>query len=450
MARAFKLPDLGEGIHEGEIVEILVSVGDRVKEGDPLLEVETDKAVTAIPSPFTGTVGSVPVKAGDTVTVGDVLVVFGDADDGEAMPTPEEDDSESSATGDAATSKTDTAEVFEHRHPSGAPGPDRPPEASGGRRDRPPVPASPATRRLARELGVDLYAVEATGPAGLVTAEDVRRHGEEQPADYGKAVAGPPGDESDMVVSSPDLPDFSKWGPIETVALKSVRRATARQMALSWSQIPHVANQNLVDVTDLDALRRRKSEAVTGAGGKLTLTVFALKAVTAGLRHFPQFNAAIDMKNEVIVYRHYTHIGIAMDTDRGLVVPVIRDVDRKSLTELAVELSDVADRARAGKIDLDALQGGTFTITNAGAVGGGFFSPIINHPQAAILGMGRARLQPAVRMDDGGDPVVVPRLMMPLVVSFDHRIADGADAIRFMQVISDCLEDPEQLLLAMH
>lgn len=248
---------------------------------------------------------------------------------------------------------------------------------------------------------MDLYEVEATGPAGLVTAEDVHRHGDTSPKVHGQSTASSTDLGAEAVPLSPDLPDFSQWGPIETVALKSVRRATARQMALSWSQIPHVANQTLVDVTDLDALRRRRLAVVAEAGGKLTLTVFALKAVTTALSQFPQFNAAIDMKNEVIVYKHYTHIGIAMDTDRGLVVPVIRDVDRKSLTALAVELSDLADRVRKGKVDLDSLQGGTFTITNAGAVGGGFFSPIINHPQVAILGMGRARLQPTVRMDDG-------------------------------------------------
>ncbi|MFZ7125213.1 MAG: dihydrolipoamide acetyltransferase family protein [Desulfobacterales bacterium] len=461
MAREFKLPDLGEGIHEGEIVEVLVSVGDRIQEGDPLLEVETDKAVTAIPSPFTGTIGDIRVKAGDTVHVGDVLVTFEDAEgeedkEGEAKEKeggeekaekrkeppkapepPKAEDREAEREVEAAEGKPD------RKHESRA-------EAVRGRRDRPPVPASPATRRLAREMGVDLYEVEATGPSGLVTAEDVRRHAQEGPGKAEEAAGAEAREEEGAVaVPGPDLPDFSTWGPVEEEELKSVRRATARQMALAWSQIPHVSNQDLVDVTDLEALRKRKAPDVEAEGGRLTLTVFTLKAVVTALRLFPRFNASIDMKNGRIIAKRYHHIGIAMDTDRGLIVPVIRDADRKSITELAVELNELVSRTREGKIQLEELQGGTFTITNAGAVGGGFFSPIINFPQAAILGMGKARLQPAVRTDADGNPEILPRLQMPMVVSFDHRIADGADAIRFMRVIADCLEDPERLLLSM-
>lgn len=441
MAREFKLPDLGEGIHEGEIVEIFVTPGDAIQEGDPLMEVETDKAVTAIPSPHTGTVTDVNVRAGDTVHVGDILVIF---DSAEAV----------SGKAEVKSAKKPPETVKDNKENRKTEEPEKKavPEATyTGQRKRPPVPASPATRRLARELEVDLYDVDSTGPAGLVTAEDVQRHAEGIPR---KTAAGPPvlaaADVDFQVLSpSPALPDFEKWGPVETEPLKSVRRATARQMALSWSQIPHVANQNLVDVTELEALRKRHAADVEQAGGKLTLTVFMLKAVTAGLKQFPRFNASIDMAGEKIIYKHYYHIGIAMDTGRGLIVPVIRDVDRKSITELAVELDALVNQTREGKTDLEALQGGTFTITNAGAVGGGFFAPIINYPQAAILGMGRARLQPAVRTDAEGGSVVVPRLLMPLVVSFDHRVADGADAIRFMQVIMDCLEDPEKLLVSM-
>lgn len=449
MAREFKLPDLGEGIHEGEIVEVLVSSGDRIKEGDPLLEVETDKAVTAIPSPFTGTIEDVKVKAGDTVQVGDVLVVFEDADAGDAPAAEEKAPpagapaQKSQKTAPGVISDGDALESLREDASGKALSLVKPASTSKGRRDKPPVPASPATRRLARELGVDLYAVEPTGPAGLVTAEDVRRHADEKPE---PAAAEP---EVAAAVPSPDLPDFSKWGPVEEEELKSVRRATARQMAVSWSQIPHVANQNLVDVTDLDALRRRKAPTVDAAGGKLTLTVFAIKAAVLALKRYPRFNASIDMKAGRIVAKRYYHIGVAMDTERGLIVPVIRDADRKSITDIAVELGDLVVRTREGRVQLEELQGGTFTITNAGAVGGGFFAPIINHPQVAILGMGKAKLQPAVRTDPEGNPEIVPRLLMPMVVSFDHRIADGADAIRFMQVMIDCLEDPEALLLAM-
>jgi pyruvate dehydrogenase E2 component (dihydrolipoamide acetyltransferase) len=243
------------------------------------------------------------------------------------------------------------------------------------------------------------------------------------------------------------LPDFGKWGPVSLEPLRSVRRATARQMALAWSQIPHVANQSEADVTALEAMRRRHAPLLAAAGGRLTMTVLAAKAAAAALRRHPRFNASLDMARETIVYKHYCHIGVAVDTPRGLVVPNLRDVDRKSIRELAVEFEALVQRAREGKTDLEALAGGTFTITNAGAVGGGHFTPIINYPQSAILGIGRAGLKPVVRQDAEGQPQIVPRLMMPLVLSFDHRLADGADAIRFLQQVIDMLEDPERFLL---
>jgi pyruvate dehydrogenase E2 component (dihydrolipoamide acetyltransferase) len=431
MTVEFKLPDLGEGIHEGEIVEVYVKPDDRVAEGDPLLEVETDKAVTAIPSPFTGKVTEVRVAAGDTVHVGDVMVVFeSGAPDRQAAPTalaPE-------------TVARQAVEAPVEDHPASSPV-----ATESGR--RPPVPASPATRRLARELGVDLYTVDPTGPQGLVTADDVRRHAESSsasPAATPETVAS-----TDMAPPfvSPDLPDFSQWGPVAIEPLRSVRKATARQMALAWSQIPHVSNQGEADVTALEALRQRHAAQVKEDGGRLTLTVFAAKAAVAALKRFPRFNASLDMAGEQIIYKQYFHVGVAVDSPRGLIVPVLRDVDRKSIRELAVDFQGLVARAREGKTSLEELQGGTFTITNAGAVGGGHFAPIINFPQVAILGMGRAALKPVVRPDAEGDPEIVPRLMMPLVLSFDHRIADGAEAIRLMQTMVATLEDPEAMVL---
>jgi pyruvate dehydrogenase E2 component (dihydrolipoamide acetyltransferase) len=425
MAFEFKLPDLGEGIHEAEIVAVFVKPGDTIAEGDLLLEVETDKAVTAIPSPFTGVVAEVWIAEGDTVHVGDVLIVFR-----ETATAPEQAPSTAAA-------------------PTGAPsGP-----AKGGR--RPPVPASPATRRLARDLDVDLYAVRPTGPEGLVTAEDVRGHagrgaaGSAAPSDAAPHAERAPGiAETGAPEASPELPDFSRWGPVETAPLRSIRRAMARQMALAWSQIPHVANQGEVDVTALEALRKRHAAAVAEEGGRLTLTVFAAKAVVAVLKRFPRFNASLDMAAEQIVYKHYYHVGIAVDSARGLIVPVLRDVDRKSIRELAQDFKALVEGARAGTTSLEDLQGGTFTITNAGAVGGGHFSPIINYPQVAILGMGRASLKPVVRVAADGAPEIVPRLVMPLVLSFDHRIADGAEAVRLMQTLVATLEDPEAMILS--
>jgi pyruvate dehydrogenase E2 component (dihydrolipoamide acetyltransferase) len=428
MAREFKLPDLGEGIHEGEIVEIFVKSGDRVKEGDPLLEVETDKAVTAIPSPFTGTVSAVHVKPGDVVAVGTVLVAFdGEAAAQEDAPPPA-DDEEAAAPPSPATSAVQ---------------PDY--TSRPGVRPQPPVPAAPATRRLARELGVDLASVKPTGPQGLVTAEDVRRRadratGASAAAQEGPAPTAPP-------TASPELPDFSQWGPVTAEPLRSVRKATARQMALAWSQIPHVANQGEADVTRLEAWRKRQAETIAAEGGRLTMTVLAVKAAVAALRHFPQFNASLDMAGRQIIYKRYYHVGVAVDSARGLIVPTLKDVDRKSIRALSRDFADLVAHARDGQTTREELQGGTFTITNAGAVGGGHFAPIINFPQVAILGLGRAGLKPVVRRDAAAEPTIVPRLIMPLVLSFDHRIADGADAIRFMQAIVAMLEDPEQFLL---
>jgi pyruvate dehydrogenase E2 component (dihydrolipoamide acetyltransferase) len=218
-------------------------------------------------------------------------------------------------------------------------------------------------------------------------------------------------------------------------------------MALAWSQIPHVANQDDADVTRLEAWRQSHRQDIAAAGGRLTMTVLAAKATVAALRHFPRFNASFDMAEAQIIHKYYYHIGVAVDSARGLIVPTLRDVDRKSIRELALDFAGLVDRAREGKTAVDELQGSTFTITNAGAVGGGYFTPIINYPQVAILGLGRARLKPVVRTNAAGEPDVNPRLMMPLVLSFDHRIADGAEAIRFMQAIIAMLEDPGQFLL---
>ena len=442
MSRVFKLPDLGEGIHEGEVLKLFVSEGDEIREGDHLLEVETDKAAVEIPSPFTGTVEEIKVAEGDIVEVGEVLVVFSDVAGAEEA---EPGDQESS---DEAIKEKKPAKPAQ-----------APPEPASNRKG--PVPASPSTRRLARELHVDLAAVPPSGPAGRVTAEDVKKFAESRekaPSEEKKqADAQIPKGKPSVVnpeavsvgVPSPELPDFSKWGETEKVPLRSLRRATARQMALSWSQVPHVSNQDLADVTRLEAFRKKQKDRVAEKGGKLTLTVFALKAAVAALKAYPYFNASIDMEAGEIVLKNYYHIGVAVNSDQGLVVPVVRDVDRKSITELAVELGDLAERTRQRKVSLEELRGGTFTITNAGPMGGGYFSPIINYPEAAILGLGQARMQPAVTRSPEGKYGFSARLMMPVVVCFDHRIADGVDAIYFTRKIIDALEDPDELFLNM-
>jgi pyruvate dehydrogenase E2 component (dihydrolipoamide acetyltransferase) len=462
MAKAFKLPDLGEGIHEGEVLSVLVSVGDAVKEGDLILEVETDKAAVEIPSPFTGVVKEIRVKVGDVIEVGEVLMTFDVGEQAEPvkeqMPKAKEIEEERPQGEEKPSS--------EERGPSEErPGREAVAEGEKGVKRGPretetpaadeerkgPVPASPATRRLARELGVDLRKVPPSGPKGLVTAEDVQAYAKK----VEKKEAAPPAEEKGaeegrpIRVKAPALPDFSKWGAVERVPLRSIRRATARQMALAWSQIPHVSNQGMIDVTKLEALRQNHKKAVEETGGRLTYTLFALKAVAEALKKFPRFNATLDLDAGEIVLKRYYHIGVAADTDEGLVVPVVRDVDRKSIMELAVELKELIERVRSRKVTPEEMHGGTFTITNVGPMGGGHFAPIINYPEVAILGMGTAKMYPKAIEKNGGEYEIAPRLMMPIVLCIDHRVLDGADAIAFMQMIIDCLEEPEELLLRM-
>jgi pyruvate dehydrogenase E2 component (dihydrolipoamide acetyltransferase) len=427
MSRSFALPDLGEGVHEAEVLAVHVVADQQVKEGDLILEIETDKAAVEIPSPFTGKVSQVLVKAGDLVKVGDAMIDFEIA--GEAGTT-ERKIPETPSAGDGE--KKQTAPPPEEKKTTG------------------PVPASPATRRLARELGVDLQQVTPTGAGGLVTAEDVRAF-----AAKGKAViASPPTAETPAVVQSfavpvSLLPDFSQWGAVERQPFRSIRRATARQMVTAWTQIPHVTSQDMVDITKLEAFRQKHKEEIKMAGGRLTLTVFAIKAAATALKVYPMFNSSLDLAAQEIVVKKYFNIGVAVDTEDGLIVPVIRDVDRKSIRELAIELHECVQRTRSRKVALEELQGGTFTITNAGAMGGGFFTPIINYPQVAILGFGHGRMQPAAVLTDEGRYEIVPRLLMPVVLCFDHRVVDGADSIRFMKVVLEALQDPEELLISM-
>ena len=422
MARSFRLPDLGEGIHEGEVLAILVSVGDEVKEGDPILEVETDKAAVEIPSPYTGTVKEIAIKEGDIVKVGDVLMSFSNGEEEEAVEVEK------------------PAEPAEKAAPT-----PRPARAEG------PVPASPATRRLARELGVDLRQVTPTGPGGLVSADDVRAFAEkgEKVEEVPEVAVERPAEVVPMAAHVPALPDFSKWGPVERVPVRSIRRATARQMTLAWSQIPHVHNQDWVDMTKLEAFRKNHKAEIEAKGGKLTPTVFAIKAAATALKTYPKFNATLDTEAGELVIKQYFHMGVAVNTDDGLIVPVIRDVDRKSIVELSIELNDLVQRTRERKATLEEMQGGTFTITNVGPMGGGFFAPIINYPEVAILGMGSARMQAVVKENEGNGYEIVPRLMMPIVLCIDHRVLDGADALKFIRVLKEALEDPEELLITM-
>jgi len=455
MAREFKLPDLGEGIQEGEILKVLVKAGDEVKEGDIILEVETDKAAVEIPSPFTGPVEKVMVREGEKVQVGTVLITFGEAGEKiekEKPPAKAEEKKPEAKKAEKAEKEPEVEEVEEKPEIKSvrldSEKVEKEPEVEEpARPEEGPVPASPATRRLARELGVDLREVPPIGPGGRVTSEDVRAFAEKK-EEKPKPPAEKPGEARPLDLKAPSLPDFTKWGEVEKVPLRSIRRATARQMALAWAQIPHVHNQDRVDVTKLEDFRRKHKEEVEAMGGKLTMTVFALKAAAAALKQHPRCNASLDPEAGEIILKQYYHLGVAVSTDDGLIVPVVRNVDRKSILELSIELNDLVKRTRERKVSLEEMQGGTFTITNVGPMGGGYFAPIINYPEAAILGLGAARMAPVVKETEGRHEII-PRLMMPVVLCIDHRILDGVDALDFMKTLVKALEDPDELFMTM-
>jgi len=449
MARDFVLPDLGEGLTEAEIRQVLVREGDVVGEDAPLLEVETDKATVEIPSPFGGRVDKIHVHPGQTVKVGQVLVSFGE---GAAAPSGKQAADTLDPTRTLAPEpKTVVAESGRARQAPATPAAPTSPVRREG-----PVPATPATRRLARELGVDLHAVNGSGPGGRVTDDDVRAAaagpstaGAAAPAKAGAAPRSAPSEPLvakplTRVATEPPLPKFEQWGPIERQALSHLRRTIAERMTLSATVIPHVTHFDRADITDLDALIRRNLEAGQARGVTLTLTSFLLKAAALALGEHPQFNASLDAAAGELIVKRYIHIGVAVATERGLIVPVIRDVDGKPLLEVQRELAALAQRTRDGRATLDDLRGGTFTITNIGALGGTGAIPIINYPEVAILGVARGREEAVVRAG-----AIVPRLLLPLSLTFDHRVADGADGARFASAIVRRLEHPDDLLLGL-
>lgn len=447
MVKEFLLPDPGEGIYEADILEIHVSPGDEVKDGDPLFSVETDKAVVDIPASFDGQIEEVRVEAGDVVEVGSVLLTFteiGDTSSSTETGTQADEEVESAtgeAEGDKATpeeQKARTGEGAVREEPAAA-------EPDGGRPRKPPVPASPATRSLAKRLGVDLHAIEGSGPEGRIEPGDVQTAASADEDERGRE----PGAEREVepeVEPAEREPEHAAEPEAEEewIDLRGVRKASARQMARSWREIPHVTHHDVADITDLEDLRRQHAARIEEDGGKLSVTAFLVKAVAVALSDHPRFNASIDMENERIALKRRVNIGVAVDTEDGLVVPVISDATHKSILDVAMELPELARRMRSGDRSIEDMQGGTFTITNPGGIGGTSFEPIINHPEVAILGAARAGTAP-VLSDDGDD--VVARLHLPLVLAFDHRVNDGADAARLMNTIKGLLEDPSGMLL---
>ena len=426
MATEVKLPELGENLSGGDVSDIKVAQGDHVTQGQTLMEVEAEKSTVEVPSPLTGIIQRILVKKGEAIKVGHALCLIEEAatnkSDGVKKETPPATPTRTpeAPKADPIEPKASAPAVVTH---GAAPQPaERPTDGRA-------VSAGPATRQLARELGVDLARVNGTGPGGRVTQDDVKSFVRE-------VASSPPSIPPGGAV--PQLPDFTKWGEVEKRPLDSVRRKTAEQMSLAWSLIPHVTHNDLADITELEAFRKESE----GKGPKLTVTAFALKAVAIALREFPQFNSSLDSAAGQLIVKRYYHIGVAVDTERGLLVPVLRDVNTKNVRTLAQELADMAEKTRQKKIQLEDLRGGTFTITNLGGIGGTSFTPIINYPEVAILGLSRSRLQPVVH-----EGAVMPRLLLPLSLSYDHRVIDGAAAARFVRRVAEMLETPLIMLL---
>ncbi len=468
MTVEFKLPDLGEGIHEAEIIAVKVKEGEMVKEDQIIFEVETDKAVVEIPSPYAGAVAKIHVAQGQTVKVGCVMIGYDIAGKGQAQaPT-------------AAAAAPAKQAVAAGNNGAATQAPAQPAAQAATKVLTGPVPATPATRRLARELGVDLHQVNASGPAGRVLKEDVMAYAagslesriqpsstsnsaassapnniaskQAAPASMKDKYGGSSADASPLTgmggmnAGPVEYPDFAKFGDVERLPLKSIRRKIAMNMTQAWTHIPHVTHFDEANVTELSSLvtKYEKEFAARSGDNKVrpTLTVFTIKALASALKLYPQFNSSLDENTGEIVIKHYYNIGVAVATDRGLIVPVIKNVDQKSFYDIAVELADIAAKTRAGKIELERLQGGTFTLTNIGAIGGTSMSPMVNFPEAAILGMARASQKPIVK-----DGQIAIGTILPLAMSFDHRLADGAEAAYFVQHVVKLLEDPFKFVL---
>jgi pyruvate dehydrogenase E2 component (dihydrolipoamide acetyltransferase) len=438
----FRLPELGENIHQGDLVRLMISAGDKVSEGQPVMELETDKAVVEVPSSVSGLVKEVRVKQGEKVKVGQVIfTVDGGSSAEQPQPVkhaPVDHMSEQHGAQLAFQSAIEAEGKTEEEALPPDPPQTRPADFSmpaqlgkvAGTEHRDPVPAAPHVRRLARELGLDIHEVKGTGPGGRISEDDVKA--------YSKALLVSMAAQSPQThFSQPELPDFSKWGKVERVSMRGVRRKTAEHLWEAWNTIPHVTQQDKADITELEQLRARFAPKAEQAGGKMTVTAIALKVCAAALKVFPQFNASIDMSKEEIVYKQYINVGVAVDTDRGLLVPVIKDVDKKNIVELAAELTQSSKKAREKKLTVDEMSGGTFTITNLGGIGGTGFSPIVNFPEVAILGLSRSSMEP-VWMNGKFEA----RQVLPLSLSYDHRLIDGADAARFLRWIAEAFEQP--------
>jgi pyruvate dehydrogenase E2 component (dihydrolipoamide acetyltransferase) len=464
MATELKLPELGENVEKGDVVRVLVKAGDTIKKDQPVVELETDKATIEVPSDVDGTVADVKVKPGDRVKVGQVILTLdpgGAASATSAKPGKKEvtegaEGAEKAGKAEAAErtenaqnaakgSQTDKAETPRHDAPtrpaakqadvvdiarartSPRTEPAQPLPVSAG----PGAAAAPSVRRYARELGVNLAEVRGSGPGGRIGQDDVTL--------YVKGVMAGGGPRRPAAHAT--LPDFSKWGAIDVKPMSNIRRKTAEHLSIAW-QAPHVTQHDKADVTGVEEFRKLHAVRAEKDGAKITVTAIVIKILALAIEKYPQFAASVDMANETIVFKNYCHIGVAVDTPNGLLVPVIRDADKKSISQIANDLAALSQKARDRKLSLDEMSGGVFSITNLGGIGGTSFTPIVNQPEVAILGLSRTALEPVWQGDQ-----FVPRPMLPLSLSYDHRVIDGADAARFLRFVADALEQPLSIYL---
>jgi pyruvate dehydrogenase E2 component (dihydrolipoamide acetyltransferase) len=453
VATEFILPELGENIESADVVDVLVSVGDTVAVDDPVLEIETDKASFEVPSTMAGVVKQLLVSAGESAKVGQVVMVV---EESIGAATPAETPPGDEPTADPpAESQPEEVEPVTATAISEAPTESRgqvdlttTPEpvaeepssngTSSGTREL--VPAAPSTRRLAREIGVDIHQVKGTGPGGRIGMADVKFHAKTLLSGAGAVTATAPAPAASAAAPAVKLPDFSKFGSVTREKMSNVRRATANQMHLNWTTIPQVTQFDRADITDLEALRKQLNKRRGEDDAKITVTAILLRVLASALKKFPQFNASVDLANEEIVYKDYYNVAVAVDTERGLLVPVVREVDKKNVKELARDLNEIAAKARGRKIRPEDFQGSCITISNLGGIGGVGFTPIVNSPEVAILGVSRASMEPVYH-----DDTFYARLMMPISVSYDHRLIDGADAARFLRWVCEALENPALL-----
>jgi pyruvate dehydrogenase E2 component (dihydrolipoyllysine-residue acetyltransferase) len=457
-AVAVEVPDIGD-FQDVPIIEILVSPGDSVAVDDPLLTLESDKATMDVPAPLAGTVAEVLVKIGDKVSQGSQLLTLSPSSDGggEAAAAPSSEGVAPAEGTKAADSVESAAEAEEQAAPAPAaeqapatarapapesqpPAPPPPAAGDGGG----PVYASPAVRRIARELGVDLHQVNGSGRKGRITKDDVKAFAERGPAPAGAPSAGAPSAGAGLGLDLPPWPsvDFSKFGEVERVQRSRIQRISGPVLARNWMMIPHVTHDDEADITELEAWRKQLNEEHARDGVKVTMVSFLVVAAVATLKEFPTFNASLD--GEELILKRYYNIGFAADTPGGLVVPVIKNADQKGLLDIARELTELSGKAREGKLMPGDMQGASFTISSLGGIGGTSFTPIINAPEVAILGVTRSAMKPVW---DGGRGEFVPRLMVPLSLSYDHRVIDGALAARFMVYLVKVLSDLRRALL---